>query len=42
MNYIITRRNIFGLVDSVTGEQALAMLKAKENEKVASSTNVTI
>jgi hypothetical protein len=34
-NNIITNVNIFGLVGSPTGEQALAILKAKEDEKVA-------
>jgi hypothetical protein len=35
MNNRITSRNIFGLVGSATGEQAMAMLKAKEDERVA-------
>jgi hypothetical protein len=35
MNNRITSRNIFGLVGSATGEQAMAMIKAKEDERVA-------
>ena len=34
----INGKNIFGQVGSATGEQALAMLKAKEDEKVATTT----
>ncbi len=34
MNNRITSRNIFGLMGSATEEQALAMLKAKEDERV--------
>ena len=40
MNNKINKRSIFGLVDSVTREQALAMLKANEDKRMASSTDV--
>ena len=35
MNTIITSRHIFVIAGSATGEQALAMLKAQEDERVA-------
>jgi hypothetical protein len=37
MNSLIISRNIFGLVGSSTGKQALAMLNAKEDERVTTT-----
>jgi hypothetical protein len=40
MNNTITSRNIFELVGNASGEQVLAMLKAKEDEWMASTSAI--